>query len=135
MRNELLRLARLYRSRTNLTTGLLRNGGPGRLDRLSYRRGTLCRPDRFRDRAEIIALDRAHETGFDLTNVRYLGQFGEHTLILSFTARDPKQTPNGLEGRTRGRSGGCFLETDGSTALHTRFYFGKLFATKAVARW
>jgi len=68
-------------------------------------------------------------------DVRYLGQFGEHILILSFTARDPKQTPNGLEGRTRGRSGGCFLETDGSTALHTRFYFGKLFATKAVARW
>jgi hypothetical protein len=48
-------------------------------------------------------------------------------------------TPSGLlirlEGRARGRCGGCFLEADGSTAFHTQFCFRKLFPTKAVARW
>jgi len=57
-------------------------------------------------------------------------------LVVDGTAGfDPKWTPNRLEGRAPRRSGGCFLETDGSTAFRTRFCFGKLFPTKAVARW
>src|SRR5438132_10837433 len=53
-------------------------------------------------------------------------------LLALLVTHDPERTLNRLEGRARARSGGCFLETDGSTAFHIRFCFDKLFPTKAV---